>query len=225
MHTTRHLVAGISIVMLLAITMSAQNGPQGPQPGPGGAAPAAAAGSDNVQDLIKATDQEWRVINPRLQAVVRTRQVVLTYTATNAGGRGGPPASDTFEGPGNGVGGGRANGAGGPAGPGGAGGRGGGGQFGGQGGGPGGPNPGGRGGNGGPGGGGAANNFVSTALADLKTAIADATGTPEQVKVKLDAVRSARQKAVATLAAAQKDLILLLTADQEATLVSMGLLD
>ena len=75
---------------------------------------------------------------------------------------------------------------------------------------------------GGPGGN---NNAVGTALAELTTALADTTSTPEQIKAKLAAVRNARQKAAADLAAAQKALLPLLTADQEATLVSLGYLD
>ena len=69
------------------------------------------------------------------------------------------------------------------------------------------------------------NNAVGTALAELKTALADASSSPEQVKAKLAAVRSARQKAVNDLAVAQKSLLPLLTASQEATLVSLGYLD
>ena len=69
------------------------------------------------------------------------------------------------------------------------------------------------------------NNAVSSALAELTAALADTTSTPEQIKVKLAAVRTARQKAVVDLAAAQKALMPLLTADQEAMLVSLGYLD
>ena len=60
---------------------------------------------------------------------------------------------------------------------------------------------------------------------ELKTALADTSSTPEQVKAKLDAVRSARQKAAADLATALKNLLPLLTADQEAILASLGYID
>ena len=66
---------------------------------------------------------------------------------------------------------------------------------------------------------------MSTALAELTTAIADTTSTPEQIKTKVEAVRTARQKAVSDLATAQKALLPLLTADQEALLVSLGYID
>lgn len=66
---------------------------------------------------------------------------------------------------------------------------------------------------------------MSTALAELTTAIADTTSTPEQIKTKVGAVRTARQKAVSYLATAQKALLPLLTADQEALLVSLGYID
>jgi septal ring factor EnvC (AmiA/AmiB activator) len=63
------------------------------------------------------------------------------------------------------------------------------------------------------------------AMADLQTALADAKTTPDQIKEKVAAVRAARQKARAELEAAQKDLLELLTSDQEAVLVSLGFLD
>jgi hypothetical protein len=215
MHISRQLFAGISSILFLAITLIAQSTP-----------PTANAGSESLQSLIKATDEEWKVINPRLQAVVTARQAVMTYTATNQGrgGFGGGPnfGSDSFAGPGDGMGGGRGGGRGGFGGPGGPGGPdfgGGGGGRGGRGGG-----PGGFGGPGGPGGGNG-NNAVGTALAELKTALADASSTPEQIKARLEAVRNARRKAAADLASAQKNLLPLLAPDQEATLVSLGYLD
>jgi len=180
----------------------------------------AAAETTNLQALLKATDEEWRVINPKLQAVVTARQAVLTYTTSAArfGGFGGPNfGADSLEGPGNGFGGRGGRGGGRGAGP----GR------------PGGQMPdfpagqmpdfpgGGRGGPGGPGG----NNQVGTALTELKTALADATSAPEQIKARLAAVRAARRKAASDLAEAQKALLPLLTPDQEVTLVSLGYID
>lgn len=215
-------LAVISSVLLLSIGLIAQ---RGPEPAPTG--PPAATGIESVKPLIKATDEEWKVIGPRLQSVVTARQAVMTYAA-NTFGQGGPIdfGTDSFNGPsadGPGFNGGRfGRGGGAPGGaPGGA--------------------DGGRGreggfdpaifaalaaGRGGPGGAAAiVNNAVGAALAELKTTLADPTSTPEQLKTKLAAVRGARQKAAADLATAQQNLLRLLTADQEATLVSLGYLD
>jgi hypothetical protein len=223
MHTRKLMLAGISSILFLTTMASAQPAPQTQQPASG---QSAQTGVASVQSLIKATDEEWKVINPKLQAVVTARQSVMTYTASTGGrgGFGGGPnfGTDSFDGPGNGIGGGRGGRGGGPGGPGGFGGPGGpGGQnFGGGGGG-----RGGRGGGPGGPGGGNSNNAVSAALAELATAVADTTSTPEQIKAKLAAVRTARQKAASDLAAAQKALLPLLTADQEATLASLGYID
>ncbi len=73
---------------------------------------------------------------------------------------------------------------------------------------------------GGPGG-----NAVMQKLVELRTALADPNATAEQFKEKIAAVRSVRQKAKADLVAARKDLLQLLTLDQEATLVGLGYLD
>ena len=62
-------------------------------------------------------------------------------------------------------------------------------------------------------------------MTELKTALDDTATTPEQAQAKLMAVRDARKKAVADLAKAQNNLLLLLTADQEAMLVSLGYID
>jgi hypothetical protein len=216
-------LAVISSVLLLSIGLIAQRGPE-----PAPARPPASAGLESVKPLIKATDEEWKVIGPRLQSVVTARQAVMTYAA-NTFGQGGPLdfGTDSFNGPsadGPGFNGGlfgRGGGAPGGA-PGGAdGGRGREGGF----------DPAifaalAAGGRGGPGGAAAiVNNAVGAALAELKATLAEPTSTPEQVKAKLAAVRSARQKAVADLATAQQNLLRLLTADQEATLVSLGYLD
>ncbi len=241
----KQLLAGLAAVAALSIGLASQRA-SGQPPGLAGNAGGANAAIEAIKPLIKATDAEWHVIGPKLQAVVTARQAAVTYTA--AGGRGGfggggfPgfDGADSFAGPvadTQGFGGrGGSGGRGGfdPAaffgGRGGSGGRGGfdPANF-----------PGGRGGFGGPGGAsgrggfgggmpmdfGTNNNAVGTALAELKTALADASTSPEQVKAKLAAVRSARQKAINDLAVAQKSLLPLLTASQEATLVSLGYLD
>ena len=209
----RYLLAGISSVLFFSMAMSAQparepsqSAPgQSPQPAPAGVPPAANVGIESVKPLIKATDEEWKVIGPKLQAVVTARQAVMTYTAPAAGrggfgGAGFPNfgGTDSLAGPvadSQGFGGGR----------------------GGRGRGPGGGGP--------PADFGGGNNVVSTALAELKTVLAESTSTPEQIKAKVAAVRSARQKAAADLTTAQKNLLRLLTADQEVTLLSLGYLD
>jgi hypothetical protein len=216
-------LAGISSVLLLSIGLIAQRGPD-----PSPSRPPATAGIDSVKPLIKATDEEWKVIGPKLQAVVTARQAVMTYTANafGRGGFGGPGdfGSDSLNGPladSLGFGGRFGRGGGGPGGP--EGGRGREGfdpaAFAAMAAARGGPGP------GAPAGFGGINNAVSTALAELKTALADPTSSPVQLKTKLAAVRSARQKAALDLATAQKILLRLLTADQEATLVSLGYID
>ena len=94
------------------------------------------------------------------------------------------------------------------------------------GGGPGGPMPGG--GPGGPGfGGPVSGDFVLLvqARAALRTALDDPKTSPEALQEKVAAVRQARLKARAALADAGKNLLELLTADQEAVLVALGHLD
>ena len=251
MQRRRHMLAGICLLMSFAILVIAQPASQSapvmpgtaPQAGASAKAPAAANGGiESVKALIKATDEEWKVIGPKLQALVAARQTVTTYTtpAAGRGGFGGPGfpnmGPDSFAGPSNNNGpGGRGRGgfppgfdpanptAGrgfppgfDPANP--AAGRG----F------PPGFDPAAMaamgGGRGGPGGFGP-DNAVSSALAELKKAVDDPTSPPAQIKDKLAAVRGARQRAAADLAMAQKALLALLTADQEVIVVSLGYLD
>jgi Spy/CpxP family protein refolding chaperone len=68
-------------------------------------------------------------------------------------------------------------------------------------------------------------NALSQAQADLKAVLKTPNRSAAQVKDKVDAVRRAREKARAELVAAQKDLMLLLTDEQQAVLVSLGLLE
>jgi len=63
------------------------------------------------------------------------------------------------------------------------------------------------------------------ALGDLQASLADPKTSPDLLKEKVAGVRAARQKARAELETAQKELLELLTVDQEAVLVSMGYLD
>lgn len=66
---------------------------------------------------------------------------------------------------------------------------------------------------------------VTQALMELRTVVSDPNVAPEQINDKVSAVRAARDKAKAELAAARKDLRELLTADQEAVLIVLGYLD
>jgi len=66
---------------------------------------------------------------------------------------------------------------------------------------------------------------VTQAMSELLAVTADTKSTPEQVKQKVEAVRAARAKARAELQAAQKELLELLTTDQEAVLVGLGYID
>ncbi len=74
---------------------------------------------------------------------------------------------------------------------------------------------------GGPGGSGP----LSQAQSELRTVLDDPKHTKADVEEKVAAVRKARQKARADLEAAHKDLLQMLTATQEAVLVSLGYLE
>jgi hypothetical protein len=92
---------------------------------------------------------------------------------------------------------------------------------------------GGRGGRGGAGGaaggrggpGGNANSEVARALTELQTTLDNTAATPEQISLKLSQYREAKAKAVANLALLRKDLKDLLTARQEALMVTYGYLE
>jgi len=66
---------------------------------------------------------------------------------------------------------------------------------------------------------------VSKAAAELKAAVDDKSTPPAVLSQKLAALRDAKEKAKANAAAAQKELKEVLSARQEAVLVSMGMLD
>jgi hypothetical protein len=284
------LLMGVAAAVVVAMGVSAQTPPGPMQAGGGGFFPGGfpgmgqGSGLADVQTLIRASTEEWRVIGPKLSALIAARaaaQASIDASALGSGssldqagrgrmgggpfGAGWPPGNDSFEGPGTvgarGFGPGRfgpgradPNGAGQGQqgfGPGGFG-RG---AFGFMG--PGGPDPNGAGpggprpdgfmpgpqgfgggwrgfggfGRGGPGPGfgpglfGGGGGAVMQALMDLRTVALDPNATTEQIKVKAAAVRAAREKAKADAAAAQKDLLQLLTPDQEAILVALGTID
>jgi Spy/CpxP family protein refolding chaperone len=84
-------------------------------------------------------------------------------------------------------------------------------------------------GGGGGGGGGNADNQpqtpVAKASAELRTVLENKDTAPEDIAKKLAALREARDKARADLAAVQKELKDVLTQRQEAVLVTMGMLE
>jgi hypothetical protein len=194
--------------------------------GPGSeAASAGASGLDSVKSRIHASDEEWKVIGPCLEAVITARQIA-NYSLNNASGtqadsgagrngrrgRGAGAGRDSFES--------LDSGFGGSAGRGGRGGAGGGGS---------GAGPVSNATSGAPSvatpGTLVADNPVGLALVELENAVANTNAPPQDIKEKVAAVRSAREKAKADLALAQKKLRLLLTPSQEAVLASLGYLD
>jgi hypothetical protein len=207
-----------------------------------------------IKQQIQASDEEWKVIGPKLRLVASAQQIVETDPTENivnpnagrgggfgggngafagpagSGGQRGPGGPRNFGGPNSGP---PAPGGDGPppAGPPGEGrpgapvGPGGPGSFGGGRFGPPGAGPGGPGGGGGPGGPFQRTSPISLAQADLKTALDNPKTPPEEIKEKVAAVRRAQQKARADLDAARKDLVELLTADQQLVLVSLGYLE
>jgi hypothetical protein len=76
-----------------------------------------------------------------------------------------------------------------------------------------------------PGFGGARDSATSQAMSDLQKALTDEKITPAQIKAKIAAIRTARQKAKVKLAAARKDLLEMLSPEQEAVLISLGYLE
>jgi hypothetical protein len=66
---------------------------------------------------------------------------------------------------------------------------------------------------------------VGKAQADLRAALDDKSTSPEEINKRLAALREAREKARADRTAAQKELKEVLSARQEAVLVSMGMLE
>ena len=191
-------------------------GQQQPQGGPPDFAQMRQQMMDRLKDAMGASDDEWKVMQPKIENVQQLQR--------QSGGRGpgmfGPPPGGPG-GPGNG-------GPGGPppagpdnAGPGGPppadnGGPG-----------PNGPPPGGpNGGVGGPGGpGGQTPSEVQQKQSDLHEALQSQDASPDEVKAKVAALRDARARAKAQLSAAQEELRGLLSLRQEAVLVSFGILE
>lgn len=90
--------------------------------------------------------------------------------------------------------------------------------------------PGGPGGRGGAGGGGGSQadrpqSAASAASQALRTTLENESASPEEIKAKLTAVREARKKAEGEVTQAREALRQVLSVRQEATLVSMGILE
>jgi len=68
-------------------------------------------------------------------------------------------------------------------------------------------------------------NKVQAALDDLNTALADTTAVPDSIKTKMDTYRDLKLQADEELAKDTASLKQVLTTKQEATLLSMGLVN
>ncbi|MEA3188690.1 MAG: hypothetical protein QOD99_2520 [Chthoniobacter sp.] len=147
--------------------------------------------ADRLKASLKATDEEWAVIQPLLEKAQTAQREMGGRGGFGGGGRRGQGGGGGNPGGG--------NGGGGNPGPGGGG------------------NPGG----GGPGGGGGGTPEQQA----LRTALDSDSTSPEEIKGKLAALREARKKSAADLAAAREELAKVLTLRQEAVLVSMGVLE
>lgn len=155
--------------------------------------------NDRLKAALKASDDEWAVIQPLLEKVQTAQRATMGGGGFGGGGR-------RQRGGGGGNGGGGNNGGGQQNSPGGPGG-----------GGPGGP--GGPGGFRGPRGGGSPESEA------LRTALESDSTSADDIKAKLQALRDSRKKAAGDLEQAREDLKKVLTLRQEATLVEFGLLD
>ena len=77
-----------------------------------------------------------------------------------------------------------------------------------------------------PGGfGGERDSAIGQAMSDLQKALTDDKATPRQIKTKIAAVRAARQKAKAKLEATRKELLEVISPEQEAVLIGLGYLE
>ena len=245
MNTLKTLLAGAIATLVISMPAFAQPG-MGRGPNMGGGNQAGYSVLDDVKSQIHATDEEWKVIGPLLQAVITCRQTADYSLGDQQDNMNSPGMAGRGRG---GFGGGGPGGRGGDSfadpGGGGRGGFGGGGRggFGGVGPdnfGPGGPDGGVASTSGpsasenaadsnGPRGGGSsgvsANNAVAYALAELKVTLTATNAPKSEIQEKLTAVQAARQKARSDLDAAKANLHQLLTLQQEAILAGLGYLD
>jgi hypothetical protein len=177
---------------------------------------------DDIKQQLAMSDADFAAIQPEIERIMQLQR------QTQARRMMGPPPGG---GPNGGPGGGGPGGFGGPGGGPGGGGPGGGGPGGG---GPGGGGPGGGGpGGGGPGGFGGFGgppsdqppSDVQMKTDSLAQVLQDTNASPQDIKAALDALRAAKARANDDLTKARQDLTQVLTAHQEAVLVSMGLLE
>ena len=212
--STALTLAAAGVFLLHTPRVSAQDdAPPPPPPGAPAAAGAPGAGGpggdrmeqfrqrmeERVKTQLKATDDEWSVIQPLLEKVeTKQREALTTRFGGMMGGGGprGPRPEDANGGNGGGAnGGGRREqrdnaGGGGDRRPDRAGGRGG-----------------------------------SPEAQALTTALQNDSATTDEIKTKLAALREQRKKSAAELAQSREDLKKVLNMRQEATLVAMGILD
>jgi Spy/CpxP family protein refolding chaperone len=185
------LVATFVCTAALAVSAFAQapagqgNPPAGGGAG-GGRADFRARMMDRYKEALAANDDEWKAIEPRIQAVMDAQRA-MQARGGGFGGQGGRQRGN--RGGGNGAAPDGAAPAATPATP------------------------------------ERTPSAVETAAKDLQTTLADKSATPDDIKAKLTALRTAKTTAKATLAKAQDDLRELLTARQEAVLVGFGMLE
>lgn len=197
---------------------------QQPQGGPGGSPKFAQMRQemmDRLKEAMGASDDEWQVIQPKIEKVQQLQRQTGGRgpgmfgppgggpggpgTPGNGGGPGGPPSGGPDNAGGNAPGGPQRDNAGGPGGP---------------------PTGGPNGAFGGPGGpGGQTPSEVQQKQSDLREALQSQDASPDDLKAKVAALRDARTRAKAQLAAAQEELRGILSLRQEAVLVSFGVLE
>lgn len=201
---TKLALGTAALLAALTLGYAADEPAGGPPPergagGPGGGGGGGggrdwAAMREKMEEQLKtdlgATDDEWKLIKPRMDKVNESRRNAMMGMMGGMG-RGGP---------GGGGGGGR--------------------RGGGEGGGPGGGGPGG----GGPGGD-RPQPEAAKASEDLRKTLEDKNASADTIKAKVEAVRAAREKAHQETVKAQAELKEILTARQEAVLVSRGMLE
>jgi Spy/CpxP family protein refolding chaperone len=122
------------------------------------------------KEQLGSNDEEWKVIQPKLEKVLATQRDGRSSRGGDFGGRGGRPGGDRNAADQN-------------------------------------------------------QSAVARASAELRAAIEDKSSSADAITAKVTALREAREKAKADIAAAQKELRELLTARQEAVLISGGILD
>lgn len=173
---------------------------------------------DRLKEAVGASDDEWKVIQPRIEKVQDLQRQTGgrgpgMFMGPPPGGPGGGPGGPPPGGPDNANGPQAARDNGGGPGPG-----------------PGGPPPGGPdGGFGGPGGPGGPGDFTPSEVQqkqmDLHETLQSQDASPDEVKAKVTALREARAKAKVQLAQAQEELRGVLSLRQEAVLVTFGILE